>query len=292
MDLQSSTCASVHPSASADMPADSIWKTRSGRSSPPASIPILSYHQTGTQPPRGSPYRALVLPPRKLALQLGVLHALGWRGLALRDLAPYVRREKHGKVFGITFDDGYENNLTCALPILTSLGFTATVFVVSGQMGGTNEWDRPHGIRPARIMDLDQLRTWEAAGMDIGAHTRTHPVLTSCDHATAEAEIRGSKTDLESALGHPIASFSYPHGLFSRAHVETVRAAGFEFAVTTRMAKVREEDDVLQLPRLSVLADESIPRLVLRMTTGFPERLARVKRAVASRSSPQAAIPG
>src|SRR4051812_45897442 len=193
-------------------------ETPSTRTSPHGPIPILSYHQTGEQPPRGSPYRELVLPPRKFALQLGALHAMGWRGLGLRDLAPYLRRERLGKVFGITFDDGYENNLTCALPILTSLGFTATVFVVSGQLGGTNEWDRPRGVRPARIMDVDQMRTWEAAGMEIGAHTRSHPVLTSCDRQTAEAEIHGSKADLESVLGHAISSFSYPHGLFGDAH--------------------------------------------------------------------------
>ncbi|MFL6694178.1 MAG: polysaccharide deacetylase family protein [Ramlibacter sp.] len=266
--------------------------TPSARTSPHDPIPILSYHQTGEQPPRGSPYRELVLPPRKFALQLGALHAMGWRGLGLRDLAPYLRRERLGKVFGITFDDGYENNLTCALPILTSLGFTATVFVVSGQLGGTNEWDRPRGVRPARIMDVDQMRTWEAAGMEIGAHTRSHPVLTSCDRQTAEAEIHGSKADLESVLGHAISSFSYPHGLFSDAHVDAVRAAGFEFAVTTRMAKVREGDDVLQLPRFSAVADESTLRFLLRVATRLSERLASVRHAVASRSSPPAAISG
>lgn len=255
-------------------------------------IPILSYHQTDEQPPTGSPYRSLVLPPRHLGAQLATLHALGWRGLSLRDLAPYLRKEKRGKVFGITFDDGYENNLTYALPVLKWLGFTATVFVVSGQLGGSNEWDRPHGVRPARIMDLGQLRSWEAAGMDVGAHTRTHPVLTSCDRATAEAEILGSKADLEAALGRPVTSFSYPHGLYSQADVEAVRTAGFDFAVTTRMAKVRDEDDSLMLPRLSVQADESTLRLVVRVATGLPERVARAKRALAGRSSPQAVVSG
>lgn len=259
--------------------------------SPRRPIPILSYHQTKTPPPRSTPFRALVLPPRKLALQFATLHAFGWRGLSMRDLAPYLRGEMQGKVFGITFDDGYENNLACALPIIRGLGFTATVFVVSRQVGGANEWDRAHGVPPARIMSLDQLRTWEAAGMEVGAHTRTHPVLTSCDRATAEAEIRGSKLDLESALGHPVTSFSYPHGLFSLAHVEAVRTAGFEFAVTTRVAKVCEGDDFLQLPRISVLADDSTLRFVLRVGTGLPERLARTKQLMVSRKSSPARVP-
>jgi peptidoglycan/xylan/chitin deacetylase (PgdA/CDA1 family) len=276
-------------SVSTPLAAESTPPPRTG---PGVLVPILSYHQTGTQPPPGSPCRELVMPPRKLGLQLATLRAAGWRGLSLRELAPYLRKEKKGKVFGITFDDGYENNLTCALPILTSLGFTATVFVVSRQVGGTNEWDRAHGVRPTRIMDLDQLRAWEAAGMEIGAHTRTHPVLTDCDCATAQAEICGSKADLEAALGHPIVSFSYPHGLFSRAHVEAVRAAGFEFAVTTRMAKARDDDDFLKLPRLSVLADDSTFRFHLRVATRLPERLARARNRLAGGRSAQAFMMG
>src|SRR3954468_17188001 len=89
-------------------------------------IAILSYHQTRRPPPRGVPVRTLVLPPWRFALQLRTLKALGWTGLSMRDLEPYLRGEKAGKVFGITLDDGYLNNFEHALPVLRDIGFTAT----------------------------------------------------------------------------------------------------------------------------------------------------------------------
>lgn len=230
-----------------------------------APIPILSYHQTDIAPPRGTPFRGLVMPPARFARQMRALRALGYRGLSMQDLAPYLRGERRGKVVGITIDDGYVNNFEHALPILQSVGFTATSFVVSGQLGGTNVWDASIGIAPARLMNVHHLRTWLDAGMEVGAHTRNHVELPACDPVRARTEIVQSREDLEQALGVPIRSFCYPYGAYREEHVEMARTAGFELATTSDCARARWDTDLLRLPRVTVWLSTSMPVLLARM---------------------------
>lgn len=238
-----------------------------GNQGRPPHAAILSYHQVDA--PRDA-CNTLVLPPWKFDLQLSVLHALGWTGLSLRDLAPYLEGSKRGRVFGITLDDGYRNNLVHALPVLQRLGFTATVFMVSGQVGGSNAWDRGH-VAPSALMDVQDLRAWMQAGMEVGGHTRNHARLPSCDSGTAWVEIAGGKADLEQVLAAPVERFSYPHGLFAPVHVQMVREAGYVAAVTTRNARASRHTDPLQLPRISVHSDTSVPWLVVQVTTPLRE---------------------
>lgn len=240
---------------------------------------ILSYHQTAPAPRRGTPCRALVLPPWRFALQLRTLKALGWRGLSMRDLQPYLRGEREGRVFGITLDDGYVNNLEHALPVLQALGFTATAYIVSGQIGGSNVWDHAKGVPPQPLMDAAQLRHWASAGMEIGAHTRHHVDLTTCDDATARAEIAGSKADLEQLLDVPVRSFSYPYGEHNDRHVEMVRAAGYGTATTIISSRTHPDDELLRLPRISVHLHSTLPLVLAQVTTDHEDwRMGRPKR--------------
>lgn len=242
-------------------------------------IAILSYHQTRRPPPRGVPVRTLVLPPWRFALQLRTLKALGWTGLSMRELEPYLRGERSGKVFGITLDDGYVSNFEHALPILRRLGFTATAFIVTGQIGGSNAWDHAKGVPAVPLMDVPQLRAWLDAGMDVGAHTRAHVDLTACSDAVAQDEIAGSRRDLEDALGIEVRSFSYPYGEHRAEHVEMARQAGYATATTIVSTRVRPGDDPLCLPRISVHLQDSLPRVVAQVTTTYEDwRQARIRR--------------
>jgi peptidoglycan/xylan/chitin deacetylase (PgdA/CDA1 family) len=246
-----------------------------------AAIPILSYHQVDRPPPRGTPVRSLVLPPWRLAAQLQALRALGWQGLSMRELQPYLRGERHGKVVGITFDDGYRNNLRHALPVLQRLGFSATVFMVSGQLGGTNAWDHALGVPASPLMTAAELREWIDAGMEVGSHTRNHVNLAQCDDATAREEITGSRLDLEDVLGVPVRSFCYPYGGHRPEHAEMVREAGYTSATTIVSARTREGDDMFRLPRVSVELDDPIARTVLHVATPWLEWRARRRGAAA-----------
>ncbi len=229
-----------------------------------APISILSYHQTDALLPRGIPFRGLVLPPARFARQMRAMQALGYRGLSMRDLGPYLRGEREGKVFGITLDDGYVSNFDHALPVLLELGFTATSFVVSGQLGGANVWDAPIGVPRARLMNAHHLREWLAAGMEVGAHTRQHVDLSTCDPVVARTEITQSRLDLEQTLGVPVRSFCYPYGRYREDHVEMARAAGYDMATTSDSARVHWDTDLLRLPRLTVWLSTPLVYLLAR----------------------------
>lgn len=214
-------------------------------------IPILLYHHVEVPPPTGWA-RVLYVSPRHFARQMRLLHLAGYRGLSMRDLDPYLSGERSGKVFGITFDDGYVDNVEHALPVLQRFGFTATCYAVSGLPGGVNSWDLDNGAPPSPLIDVAQMKRWVAGGMEIGAHTRHHVDLCKCDAATAQSEITGSKADLEQALGVEVGSFCYPFGEHRDEHVEMARLAGYRTATTIVPGRASVADDRMKLPRISV----------------------------------------
>jgi peptidoglycan/xylan/chitin deacetylase (PgdA/CDA1 family) len=214
-------------------------------------IPILMYHQIDEPPPRGTPLRGLVVSPKSFARQMQLLKWMGYQGLSMRDLEPYLNGEKQGRVVGITFDDGYHNNLTHALPVLQKQGFTATCYGVSGLLGGTNAWDADKvALKP--LMTVDEWRLWHHAGMDVGSHTCHHVDLTAVDETTASDEITRSKRELEQAIGCEVRHFCYPYGRYLPEHAQMAQQAGYATATTTRRGRVRVGDDGFALPRVMV----------------------------------------
>jgi peptidoglycan/xylan/chitin deacetylase (PgdA/CDA1 family) len=111
------------------------------------------------------------------------------------------------------------------------------------------------GAPPRVMMSAEQVRRLARAGMEIGAHTRTHPILTRIPDAEAQAEIEGSRADLERHAEAPVRSFAYPNGRPSRdygpQHVEMVRRAGFSCAVSTSWGRADRDADPYQLPRIT-----------------------------------------
>jgi peptidoglycan/xylan/chitin deacetylase (PgdA/CDA1 family) len=235
-------------------------------------IPILTYHQVDTPPAQGVPYRGLVVPPGHFARQMALLRALGYRGLSMTALEPYLRGEQTGKVAGITFDDGYVNNLQHALPALQRHGFSATCYVVSGQIGGTNVWDHEKGVPASRLMDEAQLTAWIAGGQEIGSHTRNHVNLTAADATTAREEIAGCRADLQQRLGVEVRHFCYPYGAHGPEHAEMARSAGYVTATTTMRSRTDSTDGLFALPRVPVLRSTSLPVLWLKVATRYEDR--------------------
>jgi peptidoglycan/xylan/chitin deacetylase (PgdA/CDA1 family) len=235
------------------------------------AIPILMYHQIEARPARGTPLRGLVVSPSSFARQMTLLKMLGYRGLSMSDLMPYLRGEKQGKVVGITFDDGYVNNLEYALPVLRHCGFTSTCYMVSAQLGGTNAWDADKGIAVKPLMQKMQARVWVDAGQEVGAHTRSHVDLTSLSSATAQDEITGSKLELEDAIGTSVTQFCYPYGRYTAQHAAEVQAAGYHAATTTVRARARHGDSLWDLPRVQVMGSVWLPQFWRKIATGYED---------------------
>jgi peptidoglycan/xylan/chitin deacetylase (PgdA/CDA1 family) len=235
-------------------------------------IPILMYHQIGARPARHTPMRGLVVSSVSFARQMALLKALGYQGLSITALMPYLRGDKQGKVCGITFDDGYVNNLEHALPVLQGHGFSSTCYAVSSQLGGSNIWDHRIGIQPKPLMSAQHLRQWVAGGQEVGAHTRSHADLTQLSASQAGEEIVGCKSDLEQATGVSISQFCYPYGHFSAVHVDQVRQAGYAAATTTVRARATPQSSMWELPRVQVMGSVWLPQFWRKVATTYEDQ--------------------
>ena len=230
---------------------------------------ILTYHQIDLAPPPPAAFRSLYVAPDSFARQMRWLKRLGYRGLSMRDLMPYLRGEKVGKVVGLTFDDGYCNNLHHALPVLQDCRFTATCYVISQLLGKTNVWDLSNGVKQADLMSSEQIRAWSQAGMEIGAHTQNHCQLPSLPDEDALREISASKEELADLIGREVEHFCYPYGIYEARHTAMAKTAGYQSATTTRRGKVQPGADLFQLHRIPVVRSTYLPQFLLKLLTEY-----------------------
>jgi peptidoglycan/xylan/chitin deacetylase (PgdA/CDA1 family) len=105
------------------------------------------------------------------------------------------------------------------------------------------------------MMSRGQVRGLHRAGMEIGAHTRTHPILARLTTPEAEREMADGKAELEGIIGGPVRLFAYPNGKpiedYTAEHVAIARKVGFRAAVTTSWGAGRRTSDLFQLPRFT-----------------------------------------
>jgi len=128
----------------------------------------------------------------------------------------------------LTFDDGFADFFDTALPILDTYGIRATVFVISGFIGGRSTWD-VYGPRPH--LDAEQIRRIAQAGHEVGSHTATHPDLLLLASDDARREFIDSKKTLEDIIAGPVRSISFPFGRWNRRLWELARECGYRNAV-------------------------------------------------------------
>lgn len=235
-------------------------------------IPILMYHQIGLPAPKGSPYRGLTVHPRDFRRQMVWLKRFGYRGLSMAQVLPYIRGERQGKVVGISFDDGYRNVFQNALPVLDELGFTATNYFVARHLDGSNFWDQSKGVPHSGLMSLPELRAWSAAGHEVGSHTLDHVRLNELSPELAAYQIQQSKRELENLVQQEVSAFCYPYGHYTPCIRDQVAAAGYSNATTTRRGLARPQDDVLQLPRVTVSRSTHIVRFLQKCLTKLEDK--------------------
>lgn len=250
----------------------------------------------------------------------------GTAGLKRGDLPP--------RAVAVTFDDGYADNATVALPILEKHGIAATFFITAGFLNGGRMWNDsiieavrrapgetiatgPIGLgtlplsraeargstaekiidavkylpteRRAALVDefcarvgaevptdlmmtCEQVQRLASAGMEIGAHTMTHPILCTLTDEAARREMQESRAALESIVGRPVRAFAYPNGRpgedYSERDRAIVESLGFDYALSTRWGVASAWSDPYQLPRFTPW-DREPARWVARLLLSF-----------------------
>ncbi len=220
-------------------------------------LPVLLYHHIG--PPRPGTLSNLTLSPEKFARHVRWLARRGFVGIRPSDWLRWLRDGTGlpDKPILLTFDDGYADLTDYALPVLRRHGFSAAVYIVTGQLGGTNAWDEAQGSGTHRLMTAEQIRYWAGQGIEFGAHSRTHADLRKLSAAELATEVSGSKNDLASLLGSPVVSFAYPYGEVSEAAYEFARGE-FDLAFTTERGLNYLRTDPHLLRRINISPNDSL----------------------------------
>ena len=165
----------------------------------------------------------------------------------------------------ITFDDCYEDLASAAVPVLRRHGVAALAFAVSGLVGSSNRWDERAGRRSIPLLDAAGLADLQAAGVEVGAHSRSHPRLPELDDEELADEVMGAIDDL-TAIGLPRPRFyAYPYGEVDDRVATAVRDAGVAAAFTVEPGRVTRTSDPHRLPRVEIFAGDCGLRLLWKL---------------------------
>ncbi|AXG82766.1 polysaccharide deacetylase family protein [Streptomyces paludis] len=245
--------------------------------------------------PADDPYQVTVTPAR-LERQLSWLRHRGLRGVSMDELLRARAAGRGARLVALTFDDGYADFVERAVPLLRRHGCTATLFVLPGRLGGTNEWD-PLGPRKPLLTE-DGIRAAADAGMEIGSHGLRHTDLTTANNEDLARDTAHSRELLRSITGREVAGYCYPYGTVDARAVEAVRAAGYGYACAISPGPLT---GVLALPRIHVGQSDTGARLFLKQllhrrrrepvpTAAYTQYAAYV--AAQSKTAPDATMPG
>ena len=219
----------------------------------PRSVPILMYHRVA--PTGSADLRRWRLTPDEFASQLSFLQTAGYSSITLEQWRDAVTLglPLPSQPVVLTFDDGYADFFTHALPLLQRHGFGATLFAVADLVGEANTWNEDRESVP--LMDWQALGEAAAAGIEIGAHTCSHPALTALSPRAMLDEVGRSITTIGSRLGRIPTSFAYPYGDLTPGLAGVVALGGAQMAVTCEDRIATDQDDLLLLPRIEVRGD-------------------------------------
>ena len=210
---------------------------------PSTAVPILLYHYIRVNPnPADRVGFNLSIPPAMFRAQMQYLADHGFHVLSLHQavVAIAAHHPLPSRPVVLTFDDGYADFFTAAVPTLRAHGFTATDFVISGRMGLFS------------FMTAAQVQAADQMGFTIGAHTVDHYALAALTPARATWEMRQSKLALESLLGHPVIDFAYPYGSYNALAIAVAVRLGFETACSTLSGTVHSAGQLMVLSRVRI----------------------------------------
>lgn len=224
-------------------------------------IPILMYHRIATIPGERNS-----LPAEKFKEQLDYLQRHDYNTITLNDLYNHYFQEtplpRHPII--LTFDDGYEDNYRVALPMLRERNMKAIIFPIANWVGKENKWEK-FNLKNTRTMDWEQLREWQAAGMEIGSHTLDHPFLTQCDEYRLEQELMTSKMILEERLGNKIDFLCYPYGFFNDKTIAVAKKSGYKGALAIYENAPLWKQDMFALPRIPIPSRQPLWEFALKV---------------------------
>ena len=235
-----------------------------------ARVPVLMYHSVSCDTRPGHPYFETHTFPQIFRSHLQYLRSRGYTAVDVNQIEREIASGACGRIVALTFDDGFADFYSNALPLLIEFGFTATLYLVSS----LSEKGRStfHG---KELMTWNEIREVQNHRISIGSHSMTHPEFYSMTPAAIERELRASKTVIEDKLGAAVDSFAYPFAFpepdrrFIRSFRGLLQGAGYRNGVTTSIGRASAEHDKFFYPRLPVSSWDDLLLLEAKLAGSY-----------------------
>ncbi len=232
--------------------------TRAGKK----KVPILMYHSISDN---ASPkFKQFTVSPKLFAEHMAYLHQHKYTPIAVTQFVNALSQrgaKLPERPVILTFDDGFADFYTEALPVLRRYGFAATLYVATAFINDTSRWLQREGEMARPMLTWDQLREISASGIECGGHSHSHSQLDILSQAEAYSEIVQCKRLLEDYLSQSVSSFAYPFGYHTASIRQQVQEAGYTSACAVKHAMSSETTDPFTLARLMVRSDTSVEAL-------------------------------
>jgi len=212
-----------------------------GDASAPAAVPVFAYHRVDAVIPKDPIGNELTVTPAQLEMHLRYLQAHGIRAITASELVDRLARGGPlDHVVVLTFDDGYLDARTDALPLLEKYGAKATFYLISHTIGTPNH------------LAWSDIRELLRAGMEIGAHGADHLDLSQMSPAEQTAQVTRCISTIERYTGVRPRTYAYPSGQYDSATLEVMRANGVAAAFTMQYGLVRSLRRPYEMPRVRI----------------------------------------
>jgi len=218
------------------------WRTERAE----GSVDILMYHSISSAPGPTS------IPLGVFRGQMEALRACGYQSVPLSRFRSHQRGEDRlpPRSVIITFDDGFQDFADQAFPVLQAQGFSATVFLPTGRLGGLEGWVGAD-VPPRRLMSWSTVEGLSREGIDFGGHSVTHTDLTTLSGDALTDEIRRSQDAIAEHLGRSVTTFAPPYGR-SNARVRAEVAKWSDVSVGTELGRATLRSDPIDAPRIEM----------------------------------------
>lgn len=229
------------------------WKKESS----PIKLPILMYHAIHTMDPSEAPNANLIVDPKVFEEQVKAMADDGYYFLTPEEAYRVLDKNEKpaNKVIWLTFDDSMIDFYQIAYPIMKKYKVKATNNVITSY---TDE-------KRVSNLSLEQMTEMKKNGMSFQDHTVNHPDLSQESSESQTAELKDSKTYLDTNLNQETIAVAYPSGRYSDSTLEIAKSLNYKLGVTTNEGLASASDGLLSLNRIRILPSTSANQLLQQM---------------------------